>query len=884
MTEVQVYNGNQIGGCYTVISTDTTRIMIDYGDCLPGASGKQESYDWEHDEKIDAVFFTHYHGDHVGKFMEIPKNIPLYMGSVARRVMINIHEALSRVKELSKEQLAMLEVLQDDERVHEVIIAKTIHKGDITITPYLVDHSAYDAYMYLIETPDKTILHTGDFRGHGYRGSKMLDVIEKHVHKDGRSVDILVTEGTMMSRLKEKVLTEPQMQAKAKKLFKKHKHVFLVCSSTNLDSLATFYQAALDKDRYTYCYNYYLYNQLKTFSNTAGEKSELYHFEEIYTVDFDKKRSWKVGDKPMTQEEWMRENGFLCIIKPEARFEEWIERFKDEKPLIIYSMWEGYLDSKHKAYNKEWAEFFDKYKKSGQFYPLHTSGHASADMIAEVINAVDPQEEIIPMHTENAEGFKKLPIKEELKERIRTEKIRLTEEEIKKLYDMKDSRAVSKDLLDAFVSGAFCEFLEFARDNKELVICFRGNGNAINIYHHNHTVWELSVQKDGRYKKNPNYKVKINFDHARYTQEWFAQFSKLNKLKSEELGLGAAEGKAHEFSRKEEGTEEQKKALLKPEYKEQKLKSVGVGYIVCNKCGQDVSYSKEFVEKTYAIIMDLMKDYFNPSVNVDWFRKEFYGDKVKDADVMATVVKENKNPYIEKRWQQRLFQHFKCTDIGLYAYDLEFSQKFPDADIRSKMKKVVNEPDMLAVRYERGEPKSFVLVEVKSTATACSGTSGIEKHIRGMKAYSEKELFQGKLFKDKMLDEHLVEGNLFMDNRRKDIPKIFEQYKKIGVLPEDFKVPSFDTDDACNEEFKIERLLILTDDVLPKEERKQAQDENTNQTQNENTSAIDYYNEFPDRKKEINKLAKTCGCDIWIVEGHYYEKDIKLKQVDLEEG
>jgi ribonuclease J len=49
---------------------------------------------------------------------------------------------------------------------------------------------------------------------------------------------------------------------------------------------------------------------------------------------------------------------------------------------------------------------------------MHTSGHASTKMLAEVINAVDPQDKIYPMHTECAEDFKDLPIKAELKDRI----------------------------------------------------------------------------------------------------------------------------------------------------------------------------------------------------------------------------------------------------------------------------------------------------------------------------------------------------------------------------------------------------------------------------------------------------------------------------------
>lgn len=38
-----------------------------------------------------------------------------------------------------------------------------IHIKDITITPYIVDHSAYGAFMFLIEAEGKKILHTRGF-------------------------------------------------------------------------------------------------------------------------------------------------------------------------------------------------------------------------------------------------------------------------------------------------------------------------------------------------------------------------------------------------------------------------------------------------------------------------------------------------------------------------------------------------------------------------------------------------------------------------------------------------------------------------------------------------------------------------------------------------
>lgn len=419
MTEIKIYNRNQIGGNFTVISCNGKKIMIDYGMALPGSPVEQEEFDWEND-KVDAVFFTHYHGDHVGRILEIPKEIPLYMGKTARLVMLNIHKALAGVEELHDEQMQYVSLLNDKERIHEFRAGVACKKiGDIEVIPYFVDHSAYDAYMFLIITPDETILHTGDFRTHGYRGSKLFLVLERLVlPRVGGCIDSLIIEGTMMERGNEKVLKEPELQQEAAKICKENKYVFLVCSSTNLDTLASFYQAALSKGMYTYCYSKYLLGQLETFSKTAGRKSELYMFRKAYLVEFQKllkKKEWK---KAKTQEQIMREMGFLCIIRPGDKYAEWIERFADLKPKIVYALWNGYLDPNHAAYNKEWAVFFEPYRKSEQFKELHTSGHATPETIAKVIETVKPRKRIYPMHTGKAEEFRKLEIEDEYKGRL----------------------------------------------------------------------------------------------------------------------------------------------------------------------------------------------------------------------------------------------------------------------------------------------------------------------------------------------------------------------------------------------------------------------------------------------------------------------------------
>lgn len=367
-------------------------------------------------------------------------------------------------------------------------------------------------------------------------------------------------------------------------------------------------------------------------------------------------------------------------------------------------------------------------------------------------------------------------------------------ESIKKMCDNdEDSRNISDDLMNAFMNGTFKAFREFAITHDDLSICFRGNDNpkSIIIYHFNHVVWELYITE--RPKKY--YKVRINFDHARYMEDW-----KHYMLCFEEL----------KFS---------------PKIPKKNKSSVTIGELICDHGEYDM---ENFVAKTYDwIVGKMMKSYFNPNENTDWFRKSLSSEQT-DRQTRS------KNPCIEKRWQQSLFKEFqKSGNTGLFLYDLEFSQKFPSKDIREKLSPIINEPDMLGIRYVAGQAASLVLIEVKSTWAACSGTSGINTHLEKMKEYSHcKEL---------------------MDNRKKEALELLKRYRKLGILNDNLEIP-----ETLPANFPIERLLILTNSIIPE----------TNKP-NDKKDAIAY---FKKNEKELTEIAQACQCDIWLIKGNYNEE------------
>ena len=64
--------------------------------------------------------------------------------------------------------------------------------GPFKITPYLVDHSAYDAYALVVEAGGRRLFYSGDIRGHGRKG-KLFEAMVRHPPKD---VDSMLMEGS----------------------------------------------------------------------------------------------------------------------------------------------------------------------------------------------------------------------------------------------------------------------------------------------------------------------------------------------------------------------------------------------------------------------------------------------------------------------------------------------------------------------------------------------------------------------------------------------------------------------------------------------------------------------------------------------------------------
>ena len=369
---------NQIGGNIVEIASDSTRILLDVGleldteeIILPAVDGLFEN------STFDAVFISHYHGDHLGLAYYIDKNIPLYIGESSYRIVATA-DAYKRCPTISPSGFLK----------H----GQSITIRDITVTPYLCDHSAFDSYMLLCECGGETILYTGDFRSNGRKSfEKLLQVLPNKVEK-------LICEGTTLSRPGTVPLTEKDLEAKAVEMLRATDGpVFVLQSSTNIDRIVTMYRAAKRSGRA-------FLEELYMAEITAAIGGSIPNpvFSDVFAFITNPNRYELLSKyKNRIGKERIAKTSFvMCVRSSMLRYLKSLSKLMSfDGGLLIYSMWEGYKKQ------PQMQAFLDACSEMGlSIISLHTTGHADPQTIRTLITHTNPNE-IIPIHTEAPEWF-----------------------------------------------------------------------------------------------------------------------------------------------------------------------------------------------------------------------------------------------------------------------------------------------------------------------------------------------------------------------------------------------------------------------------------------------------------------------------------------------
>ena len=399
----------EIGGSCVEVWTANTRILLDFGMPLVNQDGSEFNFNdykklatkelvekgvlpnikgiYNDSEKlVDGVIISHPHLDHIGLINYVDKNVQCYLGEAC-------HELIKIGNIFSRQDIQI-------EHANYFEKEKTFQIGDISITPYWADHSAFDAYSFLVEANGKSIFYSGDFRSHG----RKWKVFKWFKYNAPQNVDYLLLEGTSIGRENKRYKTEEAIEKELIEVFKQPDKINLIYTSgQNIDRIVSVYKACLMTNK-TLIVDVYIASILTNLKKFAGIPYPSDNFKSlkvmfsnfknknISEVENEKISNQFTNNKIQKDEINKQPDKFVMIIRPSMKKDlELIENMNGGN--FIYSLWEGYLQ---KDYTKKFVEYLTN--RNFTMYKIHTSGHADTVALKEMVKAIKPKN-IVPIHT-----------------------------------------------------------------------------------------------------------------------------------------------------------------------------------------------------------------------------------------------------------------------------------------------------------------------------------------------------------------------------------------------------------------------------------------------------------------------------------------------------
>lgn len=390
MLKIKTYGGDKIGGCITEISSSNAKIIFDYGTNLDDIPQIDIEGLTIGEPQYNAVFISHYHLDHIGEISKISKKIPIYIEETTKKLYDIICDFSSKPRINAKTF-----------KFGNVIEGKEL--GNLKVTPYRIDHSAYNSTMFVVTDGEEKALYTGDFRDNGYTGYKLIPTI-----KEIGQVDYLITEGTNIGNNTHILKKEESLVNEFEEIFKHYKQVFIMMSSSNIDRITTMLKAC-NKTKHILIQDLYMAH-LTTLIQKEGHKNlpNPVTFDNVMVYkpkylknkkdeEFKKKYLDSFSGKNKNS---MLYNPFVMNIRTSMLRDLETFEFKENiltNACLVYSMWEGYKEKEDiKAFIKKAEDLGITLIEKD----IHTSGHASEELIEQVKKIVNARE-VFTIHTEN---------------------------------------------------------------------------------------------------------------------------------------------------------------------------------------------------------------------------------------------------------------------------------------------------------------------------------------------------------------------------------------------------------------------------------------------------------------------------------------------------
>lgn len=395
--KVCIHRGTQeVGGTCIEIESQGKRIVLDVGlpleaidsiESLPRVGGFRERH-----KSLLAVVISHPHLDHYGLAHYLLPDTQMIMGAATERIL--------------KAAMLFTPAGVEFKNVLHLESGQPLSIGPFTITPYLNDHSAYDAYSLLISADGQRLFYSGDFRGHGRKAA----LFERFLKRPPSDVDVLLMEGTTIGRSgpEAKFKTEQELEQCFLEHIDASKGMVLVWTSgQNIDRLVTVFKAC-KKSRRTLILDIYTAEILRATENPKLPQATWdgikVFLPESQKRQIKRKQLFSITrqyERPRIYPEELSEaaSKAVMLFRP-SMMSDMDKAGCLQEARLIYSLWPGYLKREELRSFHEWLD--------GRDIPLvhcHTSGHASTQDLQRFAKAIAPKM-LVPIHSFETKRFK----------------------------------------------------------------------------------------------------------------------------------------------------------------------------------------------------------------------------------------------------------------------------------------------------------------------------------------------------------------------------------------------------------------------------------------------------------------------------------------------
>lgn len=328
-----------------------------------------------------AVFVSHVHLDHSKLINFVDPDIPVYMSKDSKSLLESLNIKNDFILPFDELQKMGNRTTRDIEGLE---YGETVEIGDIKVKAVRVDHDAYGAVAFIIDTPDGKISYSGDIRLHGYRKEDTLNFCAQ-----ARNTDLLIMEGVSASNYEigspeeNKKVNEEEVLKKFLKILEenKDKQITFNYYVANIERIKNLVEVVKDyREIVLEAYH------AKVLKDMTGIEVKYYQLDDFdYGLDTDKKIEF--------EELLLDEKRFLWQLETDA-----LRYISKLKPYGLFIHSDG---PPLGQYDPEYEKFLNELEKACvEFLEVRCSGHAYTTDLMKIISKIRPKT-LAPIHSLN---------------------------------------------------------------------------------------------------------------------------------------------------------------------------------------------------------------------------------------------------------------------------------------------------------------------------------------------------------------------------------------------------------------------------------------------------------------------------------------------------